>query len=169
MTREMAYWHPELFAAISPSNGPWFDTRSMQMIDESKPPKDIAPEVRQMMEQFEREGWEMPCAFFYGDRDPAAEAETNPALSVMLRANHCMTEPVYQYTKDNYFTEENSYKEGDRFHTEVYCMENKEARVCVTVMKNMPHGAITEESRFAWSFLKRFRRLSNSKAIELVK
>lgn len=169
MTREMAYRHPDLFAAVSPSNGPWFDTRSMQMIDESKPPKDMAPEVRQMMEQFEKEGWEMPCAFFYGDRDPGIEAKTNPAFSLMLHANHCMAEPSYQYTKDNYFTTENGYRQGNRFYTEVYCKENGEAMMCVTVMKNMPHGAITEEARFAWSFLKQFRRQKGSKAIDIVK
>lgn len=164
MTREMAYFRPHLFAAIAPSNGPWFDTRSMQLLDASRQSKEQAPEVCRMMEEFEQSGWEMPCAFFYGDSDPAANAKENPALELMLRANHCQEHSLEVYTKDNYFTLERGYKEGERFQTEVYCQKDQSPRVCVTVMKNMPHGAIAEEARFAWEFLKQFRRSKDSKA-----
>ncbi len=165
MTREMAYCRPHLFAAIAPSNGPKFDTRSMQLIDSSKPPKETAPEVYQMMEVFEQSGWEMPCAFFYGDNDPAANAQENSALELMLRVNHCEEHSYETYTKDNYFTLEKGYKEGERFQTEAYCQENQGDRVCITVMKNMPHGAIAEEARFTWEFLKHFYRPKGSKKV----
>ena len=165
MTREMAYSRPHLFAGIAPSNGPWFDTCSMQLIDDSKPPKEIAPEVNQMMEEFEKSGWEMPCAFFYGDSDPAASVNENPALELMLQANHCEEHPFEIYSKDNYFTMEKGFKEGGRFQTEVYCQEDKSARVCVTVMKNMPHGAVADEARFTWEFLKHFYRPKGSKKV----
>lgn len=165
LTREMAYCRPHLFAAIAPSNGPWFDTISMQLIDTSKPPKELAPEAYQMMEEFEQSGWEMPCAFFYGDNDPAANAQENKALELMLRVNHCEEHSYKTYTKDNFFTLEKGYKEGERFHTEVYCQEDQSARVCVTLMKNMPHGAIAEETRFTWEFLKCFYRPKGSKKV----
>jgi hypothetical protein len=63
------------------------------------------------------------------------------------------------------FTLDKGYKEGDRFQTEVYCREDQSARVCVTVMKNMPHGAIAEEARFTWEFLKQFCRPKGSKKV----
>ena len=165
MTREMAYCRPHLFAGISPSNGPWFDSRSMQLKDDSKPPKEMAPEIAQMMKKFEESGWEMPCAFFYGDNDPAADARENPALELMLRVNSCEKEPSKVYTVDNYFTLDKGYKDGERFQTEVYCREDQSARVSVTVMKNMPHGTIADEARFAWEFLRQFYRPKGSKKV----
>jgi len=166
MTREMAFYRPDLFAAISPSNGPWFDTTSMQRIDASKAPAELSEEVRSLMQRFEEEGWEMPCAFFYGDSDPAAKAEQDLTLPLMLKVNGCGDKPTTTYTKDNYFTFANGYQEGDRFSSAVYCSPDHVARVCVTVMKNIPHGAIAEESRFSWNFLKHFRRPDGSKQVE---
>lgn len=49
MVREMALVHPELFAAASPSNGPWFDTTSMQQIDASKAPADLTVTKRRIV------------------------------------------------------------------------------------------------------------------------
>ncbi len=168
ITREMAYYRPHLFAAIAPSNGPGFDTRSMQLKDDIRPPKEPDREVYQVMEEFERSGWEMPCAFFYGDNDPAANPQDNSVLELMLRVNGCEERVVETYTKDNYFTPERGYQEGDRFQTEVYSREDQIPRVCVTVMKNMPHGAIVEEARFTWEFMKRFRRLEGSKKVDII-
>ena len=37
--------------------------------------------------------------------------------------------------------------------------------VAVTVMKEMPHGAIHDQSRAAWRFLRRFRRIEGRKDI----
>lgn len=165
MTREVACWKPHLFAAIAPSNGPWFDTCSMQLTDDSKSPKEIAPEVSRILEAFGQSGWEMPCCFFYGDSDPAAKVQENSMLELMLRVNRCDKHPFEVYTKDNYFTLERGYKEGERFQAEIYCQENQSARVCVTVMKNMPHGAIAEEARFAWEFLSRFYRPRYSRKV----
>ena len=33
-------------------------------------------------------------------------------------------------------------------------------------MKNMPHGAIPEQSRAAWEFLRHFRRPAGSRQVE---
>ena len=166
MVRETALAYPELFAAASPSNGPWFDTTSMQQIDASKAPTDLTDEAYATIRRFEQEGWEMPCAFFYGDNDPGVRAEENRYLSVYCKANGCSAEPAETLTAENFFTAENGYREGDRFQTAVYRNRDGQARVCVTVMNNMPHGAIAEESRFAWHFLKRFRRPEGSRSVE---
>lgn len=168
MAREMAYYRPDLFAAVSPSNGPWFDTRSMQLIDASKPPKETAKEITAYRDAFLENGWQMPCAFFYGDNDPASRAEQDENIASFLAANHCGKEPARVYTGENYFTLQNGYQEGDRFKTSVYCSEDDVPRVCITVMKNMPHGAIYEESRFAWAFLKRFCRRNGEKRVEVI-
>ena len=40
--------------------------------------------------------------------------------------------------------------------------EKGQAMVCVTVMKNMPHGAIRDEARAAWMFMRQFRRSKDS-------
>lgn len=168
MTREMAWYRPDLFAAVSPSNGPWFDTRSMQLIDASKPPKEIDPEIRAVMERFQQEGWQMPCVLFYGDNDPAADPEKDAAPGLFIAANGCNEQPAAQLDGSNYFTVENGYREGNRFSTKVYRTEDDTSRVLITTMKNMPHGAIAEESRLTWEFVKHFRRPKGSKQVELV-
>ncbi len=168
MTREMAWYRPDLFAGISPSNGPWFDTRSMQLTDTSRPPQMISSETETLMENFAREDWEMPCVFFYGDNDPAAVPQEDTVPALMLTANRCADTPARIYTADNYFTKEKGYVEGDRFKTSVYCDEKGSARVFVTIMKNMPHGAIRDESRFAWECLKRFRRPKGCREVQIL-
>lgn len=168
MARELAYSRPELFAAVSPSNGPWFDTRSMQLTDASRPPEELSPEVRAMMDRFRAEGWQMPCAIFYGDNDPAAGRSRDPAPRLFCAANGCPDTPSDIYTDENYFTPEIGYRQGGRFRTEVYRGPDGTARVLVTTMKNMPHGAISEESRLIWEFVKRFRRREGEKQVSLV-
>lgn len=49
----------------------------------------------------------------------------------------------------------------------VYPDETGVARVAVTTMRDMPHGAIHDESRAVWDFLKRFRRLAGRKKISV--
>lgn len=168
MTREMAWYRPDLFAAVSPSNGPWFDTRSMQLVDASKPPQELAPEVIAMMDRFTAEGWQMPCAIFYGDNDPTANRAKDAAPGLFLAANGCTAQPVSVLDGSNYFTPENGYQQGGRFTTEVYRAADDTARVLITTMKNMPHGAIAEESRLIWEFVRHFRRPKGAKQVEPV-
>lgn len=168
ITREMAWYCPNLFAAVAPSNGPWFDTFSMSLEDTSQPPKELTPEIHAIMERFRQEGWQMPCAIFYGDNDPAADPEKDAAPGLFLAANGCAGQPAAVLDSSNYLTPENGYRQGDRFHTNVYRSDDGVARVFVTVMKNMPHGAIAEESRLTWEFVKHFRRQKGQKQVELL-
>lgn len=168
MTREMAWYRPDLFAAVSPSNGPWFDTRSMQLIDASKPPKELAPEVVAMMDRFAAEGWQMPCAIFYGDNDPTADRGKDAAPGMFLQANGCAEQPAAVLDGTNRFTSERGYEQGHRLSTEVYRDDEGSARVLITTMKDMPHGAIADESRLIWEFFRHFRRSQGAKQVELV-
>ena len=41
-------------------------------------------------------------------------------------------------------------------------------RVAMTVMRDMPHGAIPDESRSAWELLRRYRRPAGSRGIAVI-
>ena len=69
-------------------------------------------------------------------------------------------------TVDNYYTTSQGYLQGDRFKTLVYHGPDGLPRVAFTIMKNMPHGAIPEQSRAAWEFLRHFRRPAGSRQVE---
>ena len=155
MTRETAMLRPDLFAAISPSNGPWFDTWSMQQTDTSTAPERLSDYTLELMAGFSSGDWEMPCAFFYGDSDPAAKEEENPVMELFLSANHCSPK-------------ESEVEKKGRFLTKYFRSEDGICRVSTTVMKNMPHGAIPEESRAAWNFVKQFRRPAGSHKVEVI-
>ena len=92
-----------------------------------------------------------------------------------VRANCCAAVrtaggfvPDAIYNGENHYTAARGYTEGERFGTAVYRDAQGVPRVCVTVMKNMPHGAIHDESRAAWEFMRRYRRPGNGKAVETV-
>ncbi len=67
-------------------------------------------------------------------------------------------------TDENYYTASRGYHQGDRFKTLVYHGPDGLPRVAFTIMKNMPHGAIPEQSRAAWEFLRHFRRPAGEQA-----
>ncbi len=69
-------------------------------------------------------------------------------------------------TAENYYTTTQGYHQGDRFKTLVYHGPDGLPRVAFTVMKNMPHGAIPEQSRAAWEFLRHFRRPAGGRQVE---
>lgn len=69
-------------------------------------------------------------------------------------------------TVDNYYTTSQGYLQGGRFKTLVYHGPDGLPRVAFTIMKNMPHGAIPEQSRAAWEFLRHFRRPAGSRQVE---
>lgn len=165
ITREAGSLHPELFAAVSAWNGPVHLT------------EELAHPV--YMEKLREEGYEMPAWICVGDQDPAAGVESlREQLEYLLPVNGCRIEEdgsLFGYrcdekrTAENYYTEDQGYLEGNRFHTEVYCrIQDREPFVCATVMKNMPHGAITEQSRACYAFMKRFRRINGGPLVRVI-
>lgn len=153
ITREVANVHPEQFAAISPWNAPFVDS----------------------FEQLLASGYEIPCFICAGDGDDKVPLgdDMDSLLENMLKANRCAVKeatvrdpmkfvPDAVHTGENCYTPQNGYTDGERFRTFVYNNLNDRVRVCFTLMKNMPHGAVYDQSRAAWAFLKRFRRPEGS-------
>ncbi|MCD8018372.1 MAG: hypothetical protein LUF92_01950 [Clostridiales bacterium] len=178
ISREAGTAYPQYFAGISPWNGP-------QGIPELCTQDVFSPD-------FSASGYELPYFIFIGDNDPiTAGININDQLVPMLKANHCpaMKNVSREYdnpavksdfgekvipadeirTRDNYYTPDCGYKQGERFNTRVYYDSCGVAKVGYTVMKNMPHGAIMEQSRATWEFLRHFSRPVGSKHVEIVK
>lgn len=174
ITREVGTARPELFAAIAPFNAP------------VNAPGLVAAEA--VSSGLVASGYEMPYWVCVGDRDPAAGTDVDGQLEVMLAANRCERcfgdgfathsnlspipslptrfPPDEIRTGKNYYTASQGYAQGDRFRTMVYHGPDGMPRVAYTVMKNMPHGAIREQSRAAWEFLRHFRRPEGSGRVE---
>ncbi|BCN29201.1 hypothetical protein [Anaeromicropila herbilytica] len=155
ITRQVGNHYPELFAAISPWNAPFRD------------------EYKEIISK----GYELPCFICAGDSDEKVEwDDLNNLLENMLKINNCAiredtSNNHVRFISDeirnasNYYTIENGYSEGERFQTFLYHNTEGKNRVCFTKMKNMPHGAVYEESRAAWKFLKRFSRPDGAKRV----
>lgn len=163
ITREVGTARPELFAAISPWNGPVLPGGGL-MADTA-----IRPELQE-------QGYAMPYWVCVGDSDGATSGRSmEEQLTPMLQANKCISQqntaedggwhPDIVYTGENYYTVESGYTEGERLFTRIYTTADGTPRVGYTVVKNMPHGAIPDESRAAWEFLRHFSRPQGSKEV----
>lgn len=149
--------HPELYAALAPWNSP----------------------VLSFEEELLRDGWEMPMFAINGDLDHKMDVPRRfyPELfrrfitlngGVPRKAK--ISGPwnwVYDEKWDafNRYLPASGYTQGERMTTYVYHNLDGRPRFCFTVIKNMPHGAIHDEARATWEFLKRFSRPSGSKKV----
>lgn len=156
ITREVGTTYPQLFAAIAPYNAP-------AHVPGITMPELIAPKL------LESE-YEIPYWMYIGDQDSATNlADVQEQIVKMCEVNHCENKPVEIRTKENCYTPERGYQQGERFTTEIYCDKAGNAKIGYTIMKNMPHGAIMEQSLATWEFLKHFCRVDGSKEVCLLK
>lgn len=149
--------HPQLFAAASPWNGPSISNL-----------KDMNAAVMGSYyyePHFAESGYEMPVWICVGDNDNKAGAYREDELDVMLPANGCLRESEKILDEHNCYTADKGFKEGNRLCTRVFSNETGSIRVGLSVVKNMPHGAISDEARAAWMFMKRFRRVNGEKKV----
>ncbi len=153
-TCQQASTFPELFAAASPWNGPGMEACRTMNID-SYVYKD----------SFKESGYEMPFWICVGDSDGKASAFREDELDIVLPANGC-DRSTEEILGEEFYTKEKGYTQGERFNTRIFRDEHGIVKTGLTVMKNMPHGAIWDESRAAWSFMKRFRRIGGNKQVE---
>lgn len=163
ITREVGTTHPDWFAAISPWNGPVLPGGGL-MADTA-----IAPTLAES-------GCELPYWVCVGDSDGATAGRSmEEQLTPILRVNGCPAVPDAAQdggyrpdalrTAENYYTPEKGYTDGERLCTRIYQAADGTPRIGYTVMKNMPHGAISDQSRAAWDFIRHFSRPQGSKAV----
>lgn len=148
---------PQLFAAASPWNGPSMDA-CRRMGGALMGNYYFAPD-------FLSSGYEMPVWLCVGDNDTKAGIDRSDELALYLKVNHCAPSSETVMDGSNYYTKENGYCDGERFVTRLFRSSSGVPMVGYTVMKNMPHGAVKEESTAAWNFMKHFSRLNSSKKI----
>lgn len=158
ITREAGSLYPRCFAAISPWNGPGPDSISLYREGVGRA-DGFGPEFSAVANRLLEEDWELPCFFYFGDRDNKALPEDNPFLPVMLRANRCREEGEALNTAAEYAS-------AERFGVTGYRGADGQVRVAVTVMRDMPHGAINDESRACWEQLRHFRRRPGKHTVE---
>jgi len=149
--------HPELYAAISPWNSP----------------------LCSFEEKLLEGGWEMPVFAINGDLDHKMDVPRKSygkLFETFIRLNGGVPRPVQvpcpwkwkhdaQWDGSNRYTVEAGYREGDRMTTYEYWNPDGKPRFCFTELKDMPHGAIHDEARAAWMFLRRFSRPNGSKTV----
>lgn len=143
MVRETAVRYPEVFAAFSAWNAPVGNTGAMMKEDSGVMAPEYDREFTEILDRFLESGYEMPCSFIFGDKDRAAVMEKDLMIKPMVQANRCVS-----------MTWEEEEGHAAAYHKNA----QGNTMVAVTVMKDMPHGAIREESRFTWQFLKQFHR-----------
>lgn len=172
ITREAGTKYPQLFAGLSPWNGPAMPTASLDNGEESAVLDGVCA-------AFPGSGWQMPYFVYLGDSDPAAaRGSDGPTLGRMLAAGGCRVRPTDRdvppfvpdevYTGENHYTAGCGYAEGGRMTAYVYRAEEGAPFAALTVLRDMPHGAVHDESRAAWEFLRRWRRPHNGKRVERV-
>lgn len=168
IVREAAVSYPHLFTGISPWNAPVGSTFAMMKEESAELVREYDEELAKILEAFLADGYEMPCAFIFGDQDGASRAEENLFLAPMLQANNCNQNPCLNAENMGIYAGEKGYAEGERFSTAFYQNEDGAVMVSVTVMKDMPHGAVKDESRATWAFLKRFCRPRGACRVEFL-
>lgn len=166
MVREVGVRYPELFAGVSPWNAPRMDSFTLHKEDSPAMPDHFGPEMDGVIAEFSQSGFELPYYFCYGDSDPAASPKENLLLDTVLKANGCTGETISVDSTVQY-SDANGYAQGNRLSTTLYSRADGSTRVAVTTMRDMPHGAIHDESRAVWNFLKQFRRPSGDKNISI--
>lgn len=156
-TCQMATSMPWLFAAASPWNGPSLEAiRSSGLGDFIFKPG------------FESAGFEMPFWIAAGDADDKAGVLPEAEVDVVLAANGCERARSIRLDSKEEYSDNSGYSDGDRLMTDVFVNGENGQRVAVTLIKNMPHGAIYDEARAAWRFMKRFRRPERSGRVEVI-
>lgn len=166
MVREVGVRYPHLFAGISPWNAPRADSFTIHKEDSPAMPDQFGPEMNRVLAEFTASGFELPYYFCYGDNDPTSSPRENLLLDTILKANGCTGEAVPVDGNIRY-SKVAGYVQGERLSTVFYPNAKGTPFVAVTTMMEMPHGAIHDESRAVWSFLKPFRRSMDTKKISI--
>lgn len=153
-TCQMATTCPQLFAAASPWNSPGEVAIRMGGLGDYI----YCP-------AFEKRGYEMPFWVVYGDADVKAPLMHEDGFEQILACNGCAAS-TQTWDGAEAYAPDAGYVAGSRMATDVFTDVQGRVMAGFTVMKNMPHGAIADEARACWEFMKRFRRPKGGARVE---
>lgn len=156
-TYQQATTRPWLFAAASPWNCPPEEA----IVGSGLGSCLYAPDAQE-------QGFEMPLWIVAGDSDDKGVADRSCDLPQALPLGRCMRQSEQVWDGTNHYTAEAGYAQGERLRTSVYANDEGGIRLGITQVRDMPHGAIADEARAAWEFMRRFRRVENNKNVEEV-
>jgi poly(3-hydroxybutyrate) depolymerase len=152
---QQASTRPHLFAAASPWNGPGIEAARAGGLDSFV-----------LADGFAASGYVLPFWICVGDADDKAPVERPEELDAVLAVNGCSRERVQRWDAGNRYHADWGYRDGSRMATSAFTDRAGSLRVGFTVMKDMPHGAIADEARATWEFVRRFRRPPGAKQVE---
>lgn len=156
-TCQQASAHPEHFAAASSWNGPCLEAVVSGGLGDHV-----------FSEGFSEGDAEMPFWICCGASDGAACRDHESDLSFVLAPNGCEEKDFLTWDGDNHYLPEFGYEEGERMESRVYLGKDGSVRVGITVVRDLPHGAIADEARAAWEFMRRFRRPEGARSVEVL-
>nr|WP_314640072.1 hypothetical protein [uncultured Olsenella sp.] len=145
-TWQQATSHPRLFAAASPWNCP----PESAIVGSGMGDFIFNP-------GFASSGCRMPFFVCYGDADDKAPLDAT-LLERALEADGCDSQSRVSRQGPAAYSSERGYDQAERLRTDAYSDAEGRELVCMTVVRDMPHGAIADEARAAWEFLSRWRR-----------
>ncbi len=156
-TLQLATTRPRLFAAASPWNSP--GERACR--EGGHGPYVICP-------GFAEAGARMPLWVAFGEADEKAPVMGEAELALLVRGNGCdPQEPTVSLGADAYPCRR-GYQEGSRMTTTSFADAGGQTYVSLTTVRDLPHGAITDEARAAWEFMRRFRREPGADDVEVI-
>lgn len=156
-TCQQATERPWLFAAASPWNCPPDEA----IISSGLGKYIYAPDAAD-------KGYQMPfwvCAGACDDKGVPDRSCDLPIVRALARRDD-LTEQVWD--GENHYVDAQGYAQGDRLTTQVLVDGAGVPRAGITQVRDMPHGAIADEARAAWEFMKRFRRPEGARMVEEV-
>lgn len=156
-TCQQASAHPESFAAASAWNGPCLDAVVAGGLG-----------GHVFADGFSEGDAEMPFWICYGSADGAMCRDHEGDLAFVLAPNGCDGERFVAWDGSNRYLPELGYEEGGRMESRVYLGKDGSPRVGITEVRDLPHGAMADEARAAWEFMRRFRRPLGAKSVEVL-
>jgi poly(3-hydroxybutyrate) depolymerase len=180
MTYNLGLAHPEVITAIAPSNGQLANNMSKNSFFNEENRTNPSAIWNNAVAKMEKGGLRVPLFGFFGDNDNyplpvAKDSIAEKAINLFITANGGKAEPAGPgednslYYKPTRVLGPKDYAQygsnADRFRTWSFTGENGIEMVNITVMKNMPHGAIVEEIDATWNFLKQFSKTAYGKLV----
>lgn len=155
-TCQQATAHPEAFAAASVWNGPGLEAVAVGGLGDHV-----------FADGFADGDTQMPFWICFGDADSAMCRDHQDDLSFVLDPNGCDEKDCVIWNGKNQYLAEFGYTEGARMSSRVFLDSDGCARVGITCVDDLPHGAIADEARAAWEFMRKFRRPDGGRAVEV--